>query len=84
MTQLWRRLRNEPVFVGSLVIVLFDGLWVFDVISLTPDQFGFINMATAAVFGAGIRQMTYGPKTGAALEVAAAERDVLAEELLDQ
>lgn len=84
MIRIWQRIRNEPVFLGSLIIVLFDGLWVFDVIALTPDQFGFINMAVAAVFGAGIRQMTYGPQTGAQLAVAAAERDELAEELLDQ
>lgn len=84
MTSIWQRIRNEPVFLGSLIIIVFDGLWVFDVISLTPDQFGWINMAVAAVFGAGVRQMTYGPKTGAALAQAAAERDVLAEELLDQ
>lgn len=88
MIRIWQRIRNEPVFVGSLIIVLFDGLWVFDVIALTPDQFGFINMAVAAVFGAGIRQMTYGPSTGNTLQnnlaSATAELDTLREELLDQ
>lgn len=84
MNALWQRIRNEPVFLGSLIIILFDGLWVFDVIVLTPDQFGWINMAVAAVFGASVRQLTYGPRTGAELVSAAAERDVLAEELLDQ
>lgn len=80
MKQLWMRILNEPAFVGSLIIAIFDGLWVFDVITLTDTQFGWINGTVVLLFGAAVRQSAYGPQTGRELE---AQVDSLKGELLD-
>ena len=68
MRTLIDRIRNEPAFVGSLIIIAFDGLVVFDVIALTVEQFGWLNGAMVLVFGAGVRHSVYSKKTYQALE----------------
>ena len=68
MTQVWNRIKNEPVFVGALVIAGFNGLEVFNVITLDVDQLGFINLVVTLLFGAGARQMVYSARTFKNLE----------------
>lgn len=59
MIAIWNRIKNEPVFLGALVIATFNGLEVFNVIALDVDQLGWINMVITLLFGAGARQLVY-------------------------
>lgn len=62
------RIKNETAFVGSLILVAVEGLWQFEVITLTDDQFGWIIMALTVVFGATVRQSVYSKSTVRNLE----------------
>jgi hypothetical protein len=81
MNQILERLKNEPAFVGTVILTVVNGLWVFDVIELTDIEFGWLNGALILLFGAGVRKVAYGPKTGDAL---VAENELLREEFADQ
>lgn len=68
MIALWNRIKNETAFAGTIVLLIIQGLWVFDVIALSDDEFGYLIMALTAVFGAGVRQSVYSKSTYRALE----------------
>ncbi len=68
MLQVWERIKNEPAVVAGLILATFDGLVVFDVLTMTLEQFGWINMVLSLVFGVSIRQTVYSPQSFSKLE----------------
>lgn len=79
MSSIWQRFKNEPAFVGATIIAVFNGLVAFQVLALTAEQVAWIDGTAVLVFGAGVRQLVYGPKTGAQM---AADLEVAQGELL--
>lgn len=68
MKKLWERIQNETAFVGTLILLAVTGLWAFDVIALTDDQFAWLNAALITIFGAEVRSNVYSKASYSELE----------------
>lgn len=81
MSGFWDRFKNNPAIIGALILAVINLLIARGVFVMSVDEVGWLNVILSLVFGAGVRQLAYGPMTGSQMET---ELDTLKGEFLDQ